>query len=389
MPDFFTAKYYVHIQKNITRHIFNLLILIFLYDILNRRNWGIYMAANRKIYIEFIRIFAIFMTISIHVSNIYSRSFSEISNGYFFTSIVYNAVARICVPLFFMISGAFAISQKLEPKKHHNRILKFILILVIWSFIFYIQNNGFNFNGFFNVFFYSLFDAEETSRHLWYMYALIGIYIALPFIQNMCKNLNEKLENQFLLFWAIFSGFLVIVLPIARSVTKSSVDLAYPIPLINSAYYLGYFICGHILYKRYNNFNFTKKHKLFFVATYVLSTSITTFLTCLISIKKNCFYDSFLWYKSIFVILASVSIFMLTIALREKFKNEFICKISTHTFGIYLIHPFFLNIIKWNIDITNLNPLWAVPVISLLLYLLSLVSCIIISKIPYLNKIIF
>lgn len=344
---------------------------------------------KKSLNIEFIRIFAIFMTITIHVSNLYIYSFTKVCNGYFLTSVILNSVSRICVPLFFMISGALSIPKEYSFKKYCSRILKFILVLFIWSFIYYIQKNGFEFKNIGVVFVNSIFNANMTSRHLWYMYAFIGINIVLPFIQSMCKNLNTEQENLFLTLWVILSGISVIIIPIARTITKTNIDFSYPIPMINAAYYLGYFICGHILYKRFNNINFDKIKNIVCIVTFILSTAITAFFTYYISVKTNKLFDSMLWYKSIYIILATFSIFLLFISKKEAFKNPIILKFSTHSFGIYLIHILFLNIIKQYINIIDFNPIIAVPLVTLIIYFASLVSCAILSKIPYINKILF
>lgn len=214
---------------------------------------------NKKINIEFMKIIAILMTIVIHVSNIYIYSYPNISKQYFFISVTYNSISRICVPLFFMISGMFLINEDYNLEKNYNRIKRYLIILVIWSFIYFLINNHYSFNNFISVFVNSLFNADKTSRHLWFMYAILGIYIALPFIQNMCKNLTEEQENLFLKLWMLLSGLGVIYVPLARYLTKSDIDITYPIPIINATYYLGYFISGHILYKKYENVKNNKK----------------------------------------------------------------------------------------------------------------------------------
>lgn len=344
---------------------------------------------KKSLNIEFIRIFAIFMTIAIHVSNLYISSFSKVSDGYFLTSVIFNSLSRICVPLFFMISGALSIPKEFSLKKYCNRILRFVFVLMIWSFIYYIQKNGFEFKNISIIFVNSIFNANMTSRHLWYMYAFIGINIALPFIQNMCKNLNRQQENLFLTLWIILSGISVIIIPFAKAITKTNINFSYPIPMINATYYLGYFISGHIIYKRFNNASFDKTKNIICIITFVLSTAITAFFTYYISIKTNKLFDSMLWYKSIFIILATFSIFLLFISNKGAFKNSIIPKLSTHSFGIYLIHIVFLNIIKGHFTVIEYNPIVTIPVATLIIYIASLVSCIILSKIPYINKILF
>jgi len=345
--------------------------------------------AERKINIEFIRVFSILMTIVIHVSNNYIRSFGEITNTYFFTAVVFNSLSRVCVPLFFMIGGIFALGKEYDRKRYFERIKKFIIVLVVWSIIYYLTRNGFNFDNALKVFVNSFFNAEKTSRHLWYMYPLIGIYIALPFIQNMCKNLTIEQENLFMGLWICFSGLSFVFIPVAKVLLKTNVDITYPIPLINSAYYMGYFVSGHILYKRFNKAQFSKKKNILCILTYIFAILITILLTCGISIKSHKFFEAATWYRGALIIIATFAVFILFVANGEKFKLSAVCLISKHTFGIYLIHIIFLDIIKQYIDIVALNPIISIPLLSVLIYVCSLVACMILSKIPFVNKILF
>jgi len=342
----------------------------------------------RKLNIEFVRIFAIIMTVTIHVSNLYIYEITSISNSYFFTSVAYNSFSRICVPLFFMISGAFAINKEFCFKRYITRIIKFVFILIFWSAVYYLQKYGLNFSNLKVVILNSFFNANMTSRHLWYMYAIIGINIALPFIQSMCRNLNKEQENLFLMLWIIFSGLSVIYEPVIKNITNTNISLSYPAPIINSCYYLGYFICGHILYKRYNGTVFSKKKIVFCFLIYFLFSSITTLVTYFVSVKQNQIFEAMMWYKSGFTIVASSAIFLVFLC-NDKFKSRTIERLSSHSFGIYLVHIVFLNIIKEQINIIEFNPLYFIPLITLLIYFVSLLASFIISKIPYLNKIVF
>ena len=334
---------------------------------------------NKKINIEFIRIFAIFFTIMIHVSNVYIYNFEKIDNLDFFISVIYNSFARICVPLFFMISGIFLIKQEYNKEKYIKRIKKYIFLLIVWSIIYYLINNNFNIINFSSTIVNSIVNAYMTSRHLWFMYAIIGLYIALPFIQSMCKNLTKEQENIFIILWTILSGSIVIFIPLARIITKTNIDISYPIPIINSAYYLGYFISGYIIYERLKEHKTNKKHNIFLILFYVLSSLIKALSTYFITIAQNKVFDTMMWYRSIFIVIASISIFSLIIINESKIKNPIILKLSKYSFGIYLIHMIFLKIIKSNINIISLNPIIFIPLITIIIYILSLLSCIIIK----------
>ncbi len=344
---------------------------------------------NRKLNIEFIRLFSAIMVISIHVANIYIRKFGAVPDSDFLVAVIYSSISRVCVPLFFMIGGAFSLNREYDSKKYFQRILKFTLILIIWSIIYYLTKNGFHFESIGKVIVNSFFNADMTSRHLWYMYPLIAIYIALPFLQNMCKNLSQKQENLFLALWFILSGLSFIYMPLAEFITKTNLTLEYPVPLINSAYYVGYFVSGHILYKRFKDIRFDKKKNLICISVYVISTLITTLLIYFISIKSDTFANEPTWYRGALVIAASFAIFLLFVTNPHKFKSKFILTLSKHTFGIYLIHMIFLNIIKKSITVSELNAAIAIPVITVIVFVCSLLACMLLSKIPFIKKVIF
>lgn len=343
---------------------------------------------NRKLNIEFIRIFAMVMTICIHVSNNYLRAFDEISQGDFFVSVIFNSLSRVCVPLFFMISGAFAIGKEYNRKTYFEKILKFVLILAVWNLIYFITRNGFNLGKMGKAAAACFFNAEMTSRHLWYMYALIGLYIALPFIQNMCKNMSRELENLFLILWFCLSGLTLIFLPLASFITKTKVAITYPIPLINSAYYLGYFIGGHILYKRFKDIKFDNRKNLICVAAYLGAMLITIIATYFISLKRGYAIEQTGWYRGALIIIASFAIFTLFVTKGDSFKANAISVFSKQTFGIYLIHIIFLDIIKHFFHLPDFNPLIAIPLLTAAIYVCSWGSCFVISKIPILKNLI-
>ncbi len=344
--------------------------------------------AKREKNIEFIRVFAIFMTVMIHVSNFYINSFSKISASYFNTAVVYNSLSRICVPLFFMVSGIFLIKQEFNFKNYYQRVLKYALILVTWSIIYFLFNNEWQLKGLKKAVANSFLNANETSRHLWFMYAILGIYIALPFIQNMCKNMSTQIENLFLGLWIGFSGLGVIYVPLIRIVTNTNVDITYPIPIINATYYLGYFIAGHILYERFKDKTANLKKNLLCIGVFLGSSLVTIVATCIMSAVMNKAYTPLFWYKSIFIVLSAFAVFILVIINKDKFKSEAILTFSKQSFGIYLIHMIFFNQLTNNVNILQYNPIITVPLVTLGVYVVSFISSYILSKIPILKRLV-
>ena len=92
-------------------------------------------------------------------------------------------------------------------------------------------------------------------------------------------------------------------------------------------------------------------------------------------------------YRNILVCLIAMSIFLL-VSQMEIRSNKLILKISECTWGIYLIHPFFINIaIKvLKIDLLTSLPYVKLFVFTVLIAVISFVATYILRKIPFVKK---
>ena len=81
------------------------------------------------------RIFACVFVIFDHLSNFTYNSLMSIKEcNYLFW---YN-FSRFSVPLFFMISGALIVDKQFELKKYFSRIIRVIIVLVVFSTMYYV-----------------------------------------------------------------------------------------------------------------------------------------------------------------------------------------------------------------------------------------------------------
>ena len=81
--------------------------------------------------------------------------------------------------------------------------------------------------------------SKPERKLLWFMYAIIGIYISLPFIKCMIDKMGKEEDKLFVILWLIFNGIL----------KGLNIANTYLIPIISGTYYLGYFIIGHMIIK--------------------------------------------------------------------------------------------------------------------------------------------
>ena len=153
--------------------------------------------------LDFLRTISMILVVVIHVCNCYCRNYSNISNISYLVSVTFNALSRISVPIFFMISGSLLADKKYNKKKYKSRISKYSILLILWTIIyllwehFYLGQTNFNFKQL-------LFSPDRA--HLWFLYAIIAIYIAQPFISAIVNNISKEEKKLFVILWLLFFG---------------------------------------------------------------------------------------------------------------------------------------------------------------------------------------
>lgn len=150
---------------------------------------------DKKIHLEFLRILGIILVIFNHTGShgffLYAISeFSPFYSFYFFCSIA----CKVAVPLFWMISGALLIKKEESLSTlYKKRILKIVLVLIVFSFIQYLffvfENEARTF--YIRDFLKTLYSGQLAMAY-WYIYAYIGVLLVLPFVRKMAKNMERK-----------------------------------------------------------------------------------------------------------------------------------------------------------------------------------------------------
>ena len=93
-----------------------------------------------------------------------------------------------------------------------------------------------------------------------------------------------------------------------------------------------------------------------------------------------------------FVFLMAVSLFLMVKEIFKKVNlsnksSNIIRKFAKLSFGVYLIHPMYIVLInKLNISTLSSNTFITVPLFIVIIYLVSMITSYILSKIPILGK---
>ena len=155
------------------------------------------MAKKKTVYLELIRILAIFLVIFNHTGTngffLFSvRQGSALYPLYMFLSIA----CRTAVPLFWMVSGSLLLPKEESIRYvYRHRVLRMLLVLALFSLFQYIFTIWKCSDRFDFAYFLTKLYTDRHATAYWFLYSYIGMLMMLPFLRRMVKSMTG---NQFL-----------------------------------------------------------------------------------------------------------------------------------------------------------------------------------------------
>ncbi|MBD2447965.1 acyltransferase family protein [Nostoc sp. FACHB-152] len=344
---------------------------------------------NRLIWVDYVRVIANFCVIFLHSAAPLLYQFKKIPDSYWIIGNIYDSAVRMCVPLFFMLSGYLLLEKQETFKSFFNKRFKRILIpLVAWS-IFYILWRFYYQGDIKAISFSSLISllVSPAAPHLWFLYALIGIYLYLPLLKLIVKYADNKLLSYYIGLWFLA----VSVPPIAQRL-----NITNWIDVSSISGYSGYLVIGLILGKK----TITKRYAIVATILALCSICITIVGTHLFTVYYGDFFDYFYKYLSPNIIIFSCSTFVLIkyyTSMSAFAKNEILLSIirslSSASLGMYLVHPVFLNLLEngnfgFFLSASYGNPIYSIPLTAIITFICSYLTILLIKKIVFMRIII-
>ena len=208
-------------------------------------------------------------------------------------------------------------------------------------------------------------------------------YLAMPFLQILCRNMNVRTERAFM---AITSGAVLFTWLLRFMGAQPYYDL----PIIGDKVYVWYMFAGYYLMKYRRKFRIRQRT---LVLVCVLSMAVTFGVTwgATSAMDRHC--DTQLAYSTPFAILAACAFFLFVIRLgngRLQFAErtrKIIDVFCSCSFGIYLIHPIYLDNYKKHLAAADV-PAWIiVPFLTVTLAVVSFLSVWLIRRVKIGRKI--
>ena len=343
---------------------------------------------GRAIYLDLLRIYAIFSMMLLHVSA--SRwYYVNVTSFEWKVFNAYNASVRFCVPVFFMISGAIFLNDKYNKsikKLYTHNILRVLTAYIVWNLAYSIYSpiTGFmdikdvNFKFFWNY-------IIEGHYHLWFICALIVIYILIPVLKVIAANPQVTIYLLVIYFVLAFvPNFLVNISYTLREIIEPIME-KYDSQMFDN--YICYFLLGYLVSKY--NFSIRKRAMIYILA--LLSLAFTIIMSYDISVKMGVpdarWYDSYI-PTTLCICIAIFLFFKYEIPqIKSEKTKKIIIVLSNLCFGMYLSHDFIIQVLfKIGLSTVSYNPIFAVPINTVLVFIGSFIISFIISKVPIIRK---
>ena len=146
--------------------------------------------------------------------------------------------------------------------------------------------------------------------------------------------------------------------------------------------FTGYFLLGYVL----NKIEITKTQERIIYFAGILGFIATILMSVMASSVKNEASDIFYDTATINVLFESVAVFVF---FKQHFSksSKFISHLSKYSFGAYLVHAaviWFLEV--YELSTLSFNPIFSVPVISVIVFVFSFSISGVLNQIPVLKK---
>ncbi len=320
------------------------------------------------VWLDVLRLIAILLVIAVHCTDPFNASPESRADPEFnFWGSVYGSALRACVPLFVMMTGFLLLPVKQTmPAFYRKRIPRVFFPFLIWSVLFdlapwFIQAVGGSAELVTRFFPWepnpsaSLGDALQTiamipltftvyATPMWYIYALIGLYLYLPIFSAWVERASRREKRFFLLLW-----FVSLFIPYLTEFVSRYHFGTCSWNAFGTFYYFagfnGYLLLGHYLGKG-NDWSVGKTLSVtipLFLVGYFITLVGFRYMTSDPNVSEEGM-ELFFTYCSPNVALMAIAVFLLvqkvnvtSLSIRRALANLTRCG-----FGLYCVHYFFV-----------------------------------------------
>lgn len=356
---------------------------------------------SKLIHIELLRIIAALLVIFNHTgpNGYFLFSFYPFATMPYFIYMAFTVISKIDVPIFLMLTGALLLKKDMEPKKIAQKIGRMLIVLLIFTAVFYIRLHILKYSDTFTVpdFFVRLYKGDIIIPY-WYVYAYISFLLAFPFLRAMVKSLPEKAYKYLIGLAIVFMGiipFMEYRLSAGTVTLNQYGKIGWLFTNIVIFPLIGYYLENVVDISKVN-----KKHLLISCLVSLLGILISCYMTYYKHrITGICTEVETQDFLDLFTVPICISVFLLIKCWCNKvtFPNwisKVILSIGSCSFGIYLLHmaviesKFISNLLVKLTEGLGFNCMISIWLLCILTMLICYAITFVLKLIPGLKKIL-
>lgn len=369
-----------------------------------RRIGGFDMEKERIVFADYLRVVACFLVMLVHASeNFYGADTSGLAGNMamlaneanrFWVAFYDGFCARTCVPVFMVLSAFLLVPLKPGQtmgqfyRRRFLRILPPMLVFMVLYSVLPALWGAMSWEQ-------SLQDLKAVpwnfpsmAGHLWFMYPLISIYLIIPVVSPWLEKSSASEERLFIALF-VLSTFIPFIHRFVSSEIWGECFWNGFHALWYCSGYLGYLVLAHYI-RVHLDWGKSRRLKVGAIC-FLVGAAFTGWSFWWKGTPGTLIETPSLEWAWEFctpnVLLATFGIFLMFSCIERKTAPAAITGLSKRSFGMYLMHMFFLAPIAKLViggDVANpLVPVWAaIPVIALLTFICCAVTSKLISLIP-------
>lgn len=360
-------------------------------------------STERIVFLDWLRVIACLMVMLIHSTEPF-----YLGNGgtlitceaNAFWSTVIDSALRAAVPLYVLTSSYLLFPLKTDTrsffKRRFTRVgFPLLFWLLAYAFLPMVGDSFGNVDYLGNAK-HLLLNFPFSAGHLWFLYMILGLYLAMPIFSPWVSHLSKRGEECFLALWLFTT-----LVPFFRKLAAYIFDLPEvwgeaswnefgTLYYING--FMGYVVLGHYFKKHVPSFHW---RTTLFIALplWIVGFAIVASWFWLAIPKEYPVQDSIAlavhmetsWtYCSLGVALTTIAYFLIArhFTANGVFYHRLIIPLSRLSFGIYLVHIFFLGMVYQGItSLLSSCDVWiATPLTILLTGIITFAVSAIVTK---------
>jgi len=336
----------------------------------------------RNAEIDLLKVIAVFAVVWLHVAGSVVAFQPDFYSDAWWSANLADAFSRWCVPVFVMVSGALLLPNKTgeTPMDFYQKMTaRLIPPVVFWTLVYWGVRAATDSTFTLGTAALSFIQGEPYF-HLWYLYMIVGLYLATPYLRQLVSGLTAPMLR--LLIIGCFT-----IAAMESAVGHFVAGNAPGIFLTRFLPFIGYFLAGHYLMV----FGMSKSRSPARLIALAVICGLLVALGIVVVYQQAGLQACLFMYDYLnpLVIVMSLCVFVLFTQTNNFIPSPVrqLQRLAPITLGIYLVHPLWITQLSTQgISGFWVHPLLGIPVTAVLAFTLSALTATILAKLPYLNR---